>query len=141
MNALRDFAAAFCTVCIVTGGLYMLCPKGALEKAVKYLFSLIFLICAASALPGLKNISADFISRPADTEISEEMRVTAARLTFETALRSAGLEFSKITVCTDKNGDGSIKITKVVVAASGSAEQIRETLGGDGAAYTIEVVP
>lgn len=140
MNALRDFAVSFCTVCAVMGALYMLVPSGAAQRAVKYLFSLIIVICVISALPGLKSIRASLPQTAAETEISEEMRITAARLTFETALQSAGIEFDKITVWADKSDDGSIKITKVTVASSDNGDKIREILGGDDAAYTVEIV-
>ena len=134
MNALRDFAVSFCTVCAVMGALYMLVPNGAAQKAVKYLFSLIIVICVISAVPGLKGIRASL------PQTAAEMRITAARLTFETALQSAGIEFDKITVWADKSDDGSIKITKVTVASSDNGDKIREILGGDDAAYTVEIV-
>lgn len=141
MRALRDFSAAFCTVCAVTGGLYMLCPEGAARRAVKYVFSLIFLICVVSAIPGLRSIRAEIPEVREETQITEEMRTAAARLTFEAALRNAGIEFTKISLSTDKSEDGSIKITKVTVASSASSEDIREALGGEDAAYTVEVIP
>lgn len=139
MNALRDFSVSFCTVCTVMGALYILVPKGA-ERAVKYIFSLITVICVISAIPSFKIIRAELPYTSGQTEISEEMRITAARLTFETALQNEGIEFDKITVSADKSDGDSIKITKVTVATAGNEDKIREILGGDGAAYTIEIV-
>lgn len=141
MKALFDFTASFCAVCIMTGALYMLCPKGALQQSLKYVFGLIFVLCIMSALPGLKGITASFTTNKENTVINEEMHITAARLTFETALKNNGLEFSKITVCTDKLPDGSIKIIKVEVISPELPETVREVLGGEDCAYTIEVRP
>ncbi|MBE6728070.1 MAG: hypothetical protein E7562_05425 [Ruminococcaceae bacterium] len=139
MSSLSQFTAAFCTVCIMTGVLYVLCPKGALQQSVKYVFSLIFVVCIMSALPGLKGISADFLKNENNIVINEEMQNTAIRLTFEVALANSGIEFSKITVCTDKLPDGSIKITKVEVITPELPETVRKVLGGEDCAYTVEV--
>lgn len=118
----------------------MLCPKGAAEKAVKYIFSLIFLICIISSVPVLKKINADIILSENELQISDEMRETAARLTVEAALRNAGIEFNEITLYTDKSENGSIKITKVRVVSSAPYEKIQEALGGEDTAYSVEVV-
>lgn len=140
MNALGNFAVSFCISCTVIGGLYMLCPKGAAEKAVKYIFSLIFLICIISSVPVLKKINADIILSENELQISDEMRETAARLTVEAALRNAGIEFNEITLYTDKSENGSIKITKVRVVSSAPYEKIQEALGGEDTAYSVEIV-
>lgn len=118
----------------------MLCPKGAVEKTVKYLFSLIYIICIISAAPGLKQLGASFRPSEGDIEISREMREAAARLTIEAALSTAKIDFEKITLYTDKTEDGSIRINKVTVVSSASEEEIREALGGEDTAYKIEVI-
>lgn len=139
MSALGSFVTAFCSVCVMVAGLHMLCPSGSLEKAVKYIFSLVFLLCVVSAFPGLDSFEPRLdIS---ETEIiSESMDTSAAEWAFRLALQDAGIKFSKITVCTDNSATDGIIINKVVVYSSEPAENIREILGGDDAEYAVEVV-
>lgn len=141
MNALFEFTASFCAVCVISAALYMLCPAGTMQKSLKYVFGLIIVVSIMSAIPSLKNITADFETKPQNTASNEEMQLLNLRLTFETALKNQGIEFSKITVCTDKSEDGSIKITKVEVVTYEDAEKVRSVLGGEDCGYTIEVYP
>ncbi len=139
MTALRSFAAAFCTVCVLTGGLYLLCPADRTEKAVRYVFGLIFVLCLLSVFPGLKQADFSALSQPPPVTESQ-IGSTAARQTFELALQRAGIEFSKITVYTDNPTADSIDITRVTVYTSADPDTVRELLGGDGATYEIEVI-
>ncbi|MBR4072354.1 MAG: hypothetical protein IKK24_00300 [Clostridia bacterium] len=141
MKGLSEFVIAFCTVSIVIGGLYMLKPDSATEKSVKYVFSLIFICVIASALINIKFGSLeipDNSSVATDTEIS--LAEMSLRLTFEEVLRNADINFSKISVYTDKKADGSIIINKVTVFSDDSVEKIVQLLGGNTAEYEIEVV-
>ncbi len=140
MSGLKEFAASFCVVCIAMGILYTLCPKGNIERAVKYVFSLIMLLCVLTSIPKLRSIPYD-IETAVNDNISnaDEISQTALRLTFETALKNEGIDFSKITVCTDKSEDGSIKITKVVVITAVPYEEIYKILGDGNGEYTLEV--
>ncbi len=138
MNALRSFAAAFCTVCIMTGGLHLLCPSGRTEKAVRYAIGLIFLLCVLSAIPGLKGAVSIPIETAETTGTADS--ATTAQTVFETALRQAGIPFSQIILCTDNSAKGGINITKVTVYTSADASDVRRVLGGDDATYEIEVV-
>lgn len=139
MSALGEFATAFCSVCIMAAGLYMLCPAGKLEKSVKYVFSLVFLVCVVSAFKGVGEFKPRLDVR--ETEIvSKEMDVAAAELAFKMALRNEGIKFSDLEVCTDISATDGIIINKVVVYSSEPTEKIREILGGEDAQYVVEVV-
>lgn len=139
MSGLAGFVTAFCSVCVMTAGLYMLCPAGSFEKAVKYIFGLVFLLCIVSAFPTFNSIKLPINTKEADI-INESMDIAAAEWAFRIALQNAGINFSEITVCTDNSVNDGIKINKVVVYSLEPAEKIREILGGDGAEYVVEVV-
>ncbi len=133
------FVTAFCSVCVMSAGLSLLCPSSKLEKSVKYVFSLVFLVCLLSALPGLKNIKIEYPKANfsvADSNISS----ATAQWNFEYLLRANNIEFSKIEVCTDKNAEGGIIINKVIIYSSESAENIRELLGGEDIGYAVEII-
>ncbi|MCQ2448751.1 MAG: hypothetical protein MJ132_00985 [Clostridia bacterium] len=139
MTALRSFAAAFCTVCIMTGGLQLLCPAGRTEKAVRYAFGLIFILCVLSAVPGVKSaVNSDF--QLPQTENAAVSAPSVTKAVFETALRQADIPFSQIELCTDNSAADGINITKVTVFTSADASTVRRVLGGGDAPYEIEVV-
>ena len=123
----------------MSAALHLLCPSGTLEKALKYLFGLIFLLCIIGCLPTVRNISKKAtVSQSQSAQYTSDIQLT--ELAFKLALKNSDIQFSKITVCTDKNEDGGIIITKVIVHSSHSPEAIRQALGGDEAEYAIEVV-
>ncbi len=125
-----QFFTSFCVGCILIGALYIICPDGAISKSVKYVFSLIFLIIIISAanIP-LKNINVALFS-PQTAEIdNSEMQVAAAEYVFSYALKSQNINFSEISIFTDKNDDGSIVITKAVIVTSEPHEKVIKALG------------
>lgn len=108
MNAFSAFAAALCAACVLIGALHLITPDGAMSKPVKYALSVVFLISviSAAAIP-LKKISVD-ITVPDCEEYSEEsLYATSAEYVYGQLLKNAGIEFTKITVCTDKSDDGA----------------------------------
>ena len=133
MNAFSAFAAALCAACVLIGALHLITPDGAMSKPVKYALSVVFLISviSAAAIP-LKKISVD-ITVPDCEEYSEEY-------VYGRLLKNAGIEFTKITVCTDKSDDGSIIISKVTVFSGRSAAEIKRALGVVAENYEVEVV-
>ena len=130
MNAFSAFAAALCAACVLIGALHLITPDGAMSKPVKYALSVVFLISviSAAAIP-LKKISVD-ITVPDCEEYSEEsLYATSAEYVYGRLLKDAGIEFTKITVCTDKSDGGSIIISKVTVFSGRSAAEIKRALG------------
>ncbi len=140
MTALRSFATAFCCVCVISGGLYLLCPTGKIEKTVRYVFGLIFVLCLLSIVPGFKQTH---IALPSSTTVSTPFNtftVENIRQTFATTLENAGITYQKIEVCTDNLPNGGITITKVTVITAADAATVRELLGGEQAEYAIEII-
>jgi len=141
MKGLMSFITAFCSCAVLLGGLYLLKPSSVTEKSVKYLFSLIFICCIVSSFALIRFDSIDYGHYVTAQSSNEEvLSRQAAELTFSKALENQKINFSKITVCTDKSEDGSIIINKVIVFSSDLPDRIYEALGGKTAEYEIEVV-
>lgn len=142
MNTFGAFVTSFCTVCVLLGGMLLLCPSGALEKPVKYAFCLAFLVCVLTAAGGLSRLELSAGVRGNTGSLAQTtpaMAAAAAESAFRLALKNAGIPFSKVTVRTDKSDSGGIIITKVIVVSSGPPEKIRQALGADAGNYEVEI--
>ena len=137
MNGLSGFITAFCSVCVLMGGVMMLSPKGALEKPVKYVFALIFLCCILSSVLSITKSKIKFDIKNGESTLSENTVKAEAELIFSDALEKNNIEFSKITVCTDKLKDNSIIISKVIVYSTHSPDDIYGIIGNND---TFEVI-
>ncbi len=139
MSGIGNFITSFCTSCAVLGVLFILLPKGALTKPVKYIFSLCFvctLISSAFLLP-----KPDFsrFEVAQNTEFLTEQNVAAtAQATFCEALRLGDINFTKLTVDTNKLSNGSIIISKVTVYTNEEAKKIKDAIGSDS--YEVVIV-
>ena len=141
MSFFSSFAVAFCGACVFIGAIYMLCPDGAVSKSVKYVLGLVFLLSVISAAAiaagkwelNLPDITSDY------TE-SEELQISAAEYVYGYALRKSGIDFSKITVCTDKSKNGSISINKVIICSDCEKSRILAALSEVAENTEVEVV-
>lgn len=141
MNSIYEFVTVFCSICLLFGGIYILKPTGNTAKTVKYIFSLIFVCVVLTAIFKIKTVDFNLKSNVLNYELAtDSLTENAIILTFSEALRSAEINFYKITVCTNKNEDGSISISKVTVISNEEKEKIIKTLGGEDAEYEIEVL-
>lgn len=140
MSVFRDFVISFCTISVCLGGLSLLCPDGKLEKTLRYVFGLVFLVCLLNLLPVFKNIEIPTIQNETAQLASEnELNLHYMELVLRTALTKNGIEFEEITVCTDIPAEDGIEMYKVLVKTSESKEKILEVLGETGANCEIEV--
>ena len=139
-GAFSSFVTAFCAASVIIGALFLLCPDGGLSKPVKYLFSLVFILAVVGAAASLKNVQFSFPSSAESAPISDDMSIAAAEYAYAHALHRAGINFHKITVCTDKTQDGSISITKVIVYSDCGESEIRGALGVAAENYKVEVI-
>ena len=141
MNFLNTFIISICATCILTGALYTLTPNGEISNTIKYLFALIFLVSIiAAAKITIKNVDIDFATQTAPEKSSEEMQIAAAEYIYSYALQKNSIIFSKITVCTDKLEDGSIKISKVIIYSNCEKEKILKALGGNAQKSEVEII-
>lgn len=140
MGGLLSFAVAFSAGCVFIGALLMICPDGVMAKPVKYILSLVFLLIIIASASGIGGL--DFkIPETGDTEaIENDIQVTAAQYVYARALNSAGVNFEKITVCTDKSSDGSIVISKVIIVSDGEPQRIIEALDVAAKSYEVEII-
>lgn len=93
----------------------MLCPDGVMSKSVKYIFSLIFILSVVTAASFSGNWGVGKLAQVSVEINDEELQKSSAEYVFETALKKEGIDFSKITVCTDKTENDSISISKVII--------------------------
>ena len=141
MNYLSSVIVAFCVACIIIGALYILCPDGELSKSVRYVLGLSFIL-SIIAFTGItvKNPSAEFSFSSSQLTDSSDLDVANAKYVYSYALKSAGIDFSEITVCTDKQADGSIVINKVIIRSDCEREKILSVLGEMAKIYEVEIV-
>lgn len=112
-----------------------------MEKSVKYIFSLCFLLIIIT-LAGVSVAKADFnidfsSAQPVNTE---ETDIAFAKSTYALALRKAGVEFSEITLLTDNSSQSGISITKVIIHSDCERQRILNALGQAAENFEVEVI-
>ena len=139
MNSITSFVVSFCGSCILLGFLYMLCPAGSINGAVRYVFCLCFICCIIGAATNVSSI--DFLSVnevESDTVLSEQNVNVTAQMVFGEALKAANINFRKIEIDTNKLGDGSIVISNVTVYTNEASQKVLDAIGSDS--YEVRVV-
>ncbi len=141
MNILTQLLTTFCVACVFIGALYIVCPDMEMGKSVKYLLSLVFLITVITAT-GFTVKKADINFEMPQYEISETERLdtAAAEYAYAYVLRANDINFSKITVCTDKIADGSIVISKVIICSDCEKARILQALGDAAKNFEVEII-
>ncbi len=141
MNVFASFSASFCAACVFIGALYMLCPDGVIKGSVKYVLSLVFLlsvISAAAIAVGKWEFTPPRLEYEYEKE--ESLSAGAAEYVYSYALSEAGIDFSKITVCTDKSESGSISINKVIICSDCEKTRILAALGQAAENIEVEII-
>lgn len=141
MSYIYSFLSAFCVACILIGCLYIICPEGKLSKPIKYIFSLVFIviIISCSKIPFF-NKQIDFNAPDIKTSSYDELQISSAKYVYAYTLKSQKINFSKITVCTDKLEDDSIVISKVIIFSDCEKEKIINALGGLYETREVEII-
>lgn len=141
MTFFSSFAAAFCAACIFIGALYILCPSGAMSKPTKYALELVFLLSVISAATfSAGGLDLSLFENTAPVSDSTELQIKTAEYVYSHALESAGIDFEKITLFTDKSEDGGIVITKITVFCTATSEEVATALYGIDESIVVEVV-
>lgn len=141
MSGFTAFLTSLCAACVFIGAIHLICPDGNLGKPVKYILSLVFLVTVISAAGLLKGGFNTDITFEASAGTSDEtLKTAAARYVYTETLRSSKINFTEITVCTDKTQDGSIVISKVVIYSDADKERIRVALGAAAENIEVEIV-
>lgn len=141
MNFLNSFVISVSASCILIGVLYTITPGGEITKTIKYLFALIFIISIITAAKiTVKNADFELQVETPEVKSQEEMQIAAAEYIYSYALQKNSINFSKITVCTDKSEDGSIKISKVIIYSNCERAEILKALGGNAEKSEVVII-
>ena len=141
MSSLTSFLTALCAACVFIGAIHIICPDGNMGKPVKYVLSLVFIVTVISSAGLLRGgFNAD-ISFKASAETSDEaLKAASAKYVYEQSLKSAEINFTEITVCTDKSEDGGIVISKVIIYSDCNKERVLAALGEAAKNLEVEIV-
>ena len=139
MTNFQSLACALCAALILIGGLHFLIPGGVMEKSVRTVVGMAFLVSVlAACIPAFRGVNPEIVfSSPARVDADDMMKTNAVYV-FTQILQSKEIPFSKITVYTDKSEDDGISISKVVIVTDCEEETVRNAL--DGMDETYEVV-
>ena len=141
MSGLSAFLTALCTACVFIGAVHLICPDGTLEKPVKYVLSLVFIVTIISAAGFLKGgFNTDITFNTAAEVSDEELKAASARYVYGQLLKSGEIIFSEITDCTDKTEDGSIVISKVIIYSDFDKQGVLAALGEAAKNIEVEIV-
>ncbi len=129
MRFLTDILLAVCVSSVFIGALFLISPDGNLKNSVKYALSLVFIISViASASFG--DLGFEFSLNTGEPDISyEEMAVANAKLVYSETLKQSEINFSDISVFTDKDEFDNIKIIRVVIKTKESPSAVKSALG------------
>ena len=141
MTGFVSFITSVCAATVLIGVVGIICPDGVMEKSVKYILGLIFIvtvISSAGLLKGGIGLKLDFTADNSDS--AEKLRKSAAEYVYRNALERAGINFTEITVCTDKLKDGSIEINKVIIYSREEKAKIFKALGLGAENTEVEII-
>ncbi len=140
MNGLASFLMSFCVSAIFIGAIFIICPNGKMSKPIKYIFSLVFTVILITAVSKTEIAPDDWeFEFKADTSQSDALKIQSAEYVWGQCLKSANINFQKITVCTNKTEDGGITISKVIIFSNENEEKIFTALGDLAKAYEVEI--
>jgi len=123
MGAIKAWVLSVAISSLVSGIVYMLAPKGSLQKIVRVA---IFTFIISSSLSPLLTDRPDLDFRLPELEyasskendlidkITESMETVVVK-NMNRILKSIGVDDASIKINTDKNGDNSISITETVI--------------------------
>ena len=140
MNALNSFITAVCAACVIIGAAYLICPDGSMQKPVKYVLSLVFIAVIISAVPIARvKFDLNFNAYEYSEKTEDELLISGAEYVYGSVLKKAGVNFNKITVCTDKTESGGISIIKIAVSTNEPEDKVKEALNAAGENYEVTV--
>lgn len=140
MTRLSDFFITFCVSAIFIGALTIICPGGQISKSVKYILSLVFTLLIISSA-----VKLDFdLNLTTDTDAinshAEVLDTKSAEYVYSQCLNAAQLEFSKISVLTNKTDDDRIVISKVLIYSKEEKSKILSALSVVAQNFEVEVI-
>jgi hypothetical protein len=141
MNWFNSLITAFCTAGICFGALFIISPSGKMERSVKYVLSLCFLIIVIT-ISGVKMKMSDFdINFNTVSSVdADELENSATEYTIALVLQKAGIDFREIYVSTDNLETDGISCTKVKIYTDCDRQKIVNILGEETENFKVEVI-
>ena len=140
MTHLNDFFITFCASAIFIGALLIICPNGHLSKPVRNILAIVFtLIIISAALKIDFNLDLT-VNTDEITSNAAALDTHSAAYVYGQCLKKAELEFSKISVFTNKNDDGSIVISKVIIFSKEDKNKILLALSQVAQNFEVEII-
>lgn len=141
MNWFNSLITAFCTAGICFGALFIISPSGKMERSVKYVLSLCFLIIVIT-ISGVKMKMSDFnIDFNVVSSVdADELKNSATEYTVALALQKAEIDFREIYVSTDNLETDGISCTKVKIYTDCDKQKIVNILGEETENFKVEVI-
>ena len=140
MTRLSDFFITFCVSAFFIGALLIICPNGQMSKSIKYILSLVFTLLIISSAVKI-DFNLDFTP---NTNVinshAEVINTHSAVYVYSQCLKAAKIEFSKISVLTNKSDDGSIVISKVLIFSKEDKNKILLALGEVAQNFEVEII-
>ncbi len=141
MNWFNSLITAFCTAGICFGALFIISPSGKMERSVKYVLSLCFLIVVIT-ISGVKMKMNDFnidFNSTASVD-TDELENSVTEYTIALALQKAEIDFREIYVSTDNLEIEGISCTKVKIYTDCDKQKIVNILGEETENFKVEVI-
>lgn len=140
MSNLAVFFSSFCVSAILIGALYIICPGGEISKSVKNIFALVFTLVITSSAVTVNPVfdfGGDFSQNEGVTSVID---ISSAVYVYSECLKAEKIEFSEISVLTNKTEDGGIVISKVIIFSNEDKEKILSALSVVAQNLEVEVV-
>lgn len=141
MSWFTSAVTAFCVSSVFIGIIFIICPDGVMNKSVKYVLGLCFLVTLVTSI-GVFSKNDSFHIEINDYVLTdtENLDVTTAKYIYSYALQKEGINFKKIEILTDKLSDGSIVINKIIVNSDCQKEKIINALGEAAKNFEVDVI-
>ena len=119
MDFILSVIKALSAVSIITAALWVIMPRGALEGSFKYAMGIFALSAVISVIiTSPADFTVNLNSEKVDTAIlanTNNINTNTLQFAIEKLLYDKGIDFKKVEIITDKNGTGSIEITKAII--------------------------
>lgn len=139
LSAVKEACLGFCAAAVFLGALSYIAPSGNMKPAVKYVFSLVFLLFGIGLFVGLGSISKTEIKVPA-VNYSPESSNTVAVYLCGAVLSDAGISYKKITAETTKTPGGDIYISILRIYTEEDSENVASAIKEKLEVKNVEVI-
>ena len=112
---MKDFLLSISAVSVIMAAVWLLIPKGSMQKSVKYALGIFALVGIISAFGKIEISLPEVTETSKGAELSYDIAVASAERAVENSLIKNNISAKKVTAVTDNLKSDSINITKVVL--------------------------